>query len=213
MMNPVLQAALACADKGWPVFPCHPGRKLAATPNGYLDATTDRAQIREWFAGHPELNLAVATGAPGPDVLDLGRTGPEPDVWDTLWPLRQARLTDGAAAFIDPPSGGLHLYYQGTTRPSGHLPARDIRLIAQGGYVLVMPSQAGGEPYSGFYVPGKPPGTLDWDAVTRLFDPARTPRQPPAPETAAVRDRLSALARRVTHRQARPEPQDREAGA
>ena len=213
MDNPVLRAALACARKGWPVFPCQPGLKTPATANGHLDATTGRAQIRQWFAGHPELNLAVATGAPGPDVLDLARTGPEPDVWDTLWPLRQARLTDGAAAFIDTPSGGLHLYYQGTTRPSQRLPAQDIRLIAQGGYVLVMPSQVGGEPYSGFYAPGKPPGALDWDAVTRLFDPARTPQQPPARKAAAVRDRLSALTRGVTHRQARPGPPDREAGA
>jgi hypothetical protein len=29
--NPLLRTATACAGKGWPVFPCHPGRKVAAT--------------------------------------------------------------------------------------------------------------------------------------------------------------------------------------
>ena len=77
--NPVLGQALKCARVGWPVFPCQPGQKRPATPRGYLDATTDPAQIREWFTRRPGLNLAVATGAPGPDVLDFDYRGPVAD--------------------------------------------------------------------------------------------------------------------------------------
>ena len=29
--NPVLARALACAGRGWPVFPSHPGKKAPAT--------------------------------------------------------------------------------------------------------------------------------------------------------------------------------------
>jgi hypothetical protein len=171
--NPVLRAALACADKGWPVFPCYPGRKLAATPNGYLDATTDRSQISEWFAAHPERNLAVATGSPGPDVLDVGVLGREADEYHGLWHLREAGLVNGATACIDTAGGGLHVYFEGSAQRSDSLPAWHLDFIAKGGYVLVPPSQVGGRPYSGVNMRGEP-GSLDWDAAVHLLDPSRT---------------------------------------
>jgi Bifunctional DNA primase/polymerase, N-terminal len=133
--NPVLRAALARAGKEWPVFPCHPGRKVAATPNGYLDATTDRAQIRAWFGARPELNLAVATGAPGPDVLDVANLGPEANGFRGLWRLHKAGLARGATACIDTPSGGMHVYFDGSAQPSGRLPGHYLDFIAKGGYV------------------------------------------------------------------------------
>ena len=68
MTNPVLRQALAYAERGWPVFPCLPGQKIPATRHGYRDATTNQQQIAAWFGRHPEWNLAIATGAPGPDV-------------------------------------------------------------------------------------------------------------------------------------------------
>ena len=45
MTSTVLSHALACAERGWPVFPCRPGEKTPATEHGHLDATTDPAQI------------------------------------------------------------------------------------------------------------------------------------------------------------------------
>ena len=68
-----LRAALAYATAGWPVFPCIPGEKVPATSHGVKDATTDAAQIRAWWARNPDRNVAIATGAPGPDVLDIDR--------------------------------------------------------------------------------------------------------------------------------------------
>ena len=65
-----LREALAYARRGWPVFPCQPGQKIPATAHGFRDATTDPDQITGWFTRHPDRNLAIATGAPGPDVLD-----------------------------------------------------------------------------------------------------------------------------------------------
>ena len=65
------ETALAYAAIGWPVFPCRPGSKEPATRNGFHDATTDHAQIREWWRREPDRNVAIATGAPGPDVVDV----------------------------------------------------------------------------------------------------------------------------------------------
>ena len=41
MTSTTRQQVLACAQCGWPVFPCLPGQKIPATAHGYLDATTD----------------------------------------------------------------------------------------------------------------------------------------------------------------------------
>jgi Bifunctional DNA primase/polymerase, N-terminal len=180
--NPVLRAALAGARKGWPVFPCHPGRKVAATLNGYRDATTDPSQVREWFAGHRELNLAVAAGAPGPDVLDLGPLGREPEGFHGLWHLREAGLLDGASAAVNTPGSGVHLYFEGSAQPGDRLPGWHLDLIAQGGYVLVPPSRVAGQPYSGAGIRGRQPGRLDRDAAVKLPAPSRTRERPPEPE-------------------------------
>ena len=76
MTDTTLRQALAYAARGWPVFPCLPGQKIPATAHGYRDATTDEQQITDWFGRHPGWNLAIATGAPGPDVLDVDQHGP-----------------------------------------------------------------------------------------------------------------------------------------
>ena len=71
MTGSTLRQALAFATAGWPVLPCLPGQKIPATAHGYRDATTDPTQITDWFSRHPDWNLAIATGTPGPDVLDI----------------------------------------------------------------------------------------------------------------------------------------------
>ena len=145
--NPTLRQALAYAARGWPVFPCQPGEKTPATTHGYRDATTDPEQITAWFTRHPDRNLAIATGAPGPDVLDIDHHGPAGNGYAALARLRAAGLLDGAAAYVRTPSGGLHAYFTGTTQRNGHLPARHLDFRSAGGYVLAPPSRIGGHPY------------------------------------------------------------------
>jgi len=76
---PSEHAAHRYADAGWPVFPCRPGSKVPATEHGFHDAATSHRQITRWWSAQPEANLAIATGHPGPDVLDVdlknGRSG------------------------------------------------------------------------------------------------------------------------------------------
>jgi hypothetical protein len=183
--NPVLRQALKCARAGWPVFPCHPGQKRPATPNGYLDATTDLAQVRAWFHDRPGLNLAVATGAPGPDVLDVDYRGPDADGFPALERLKDAGLVQGTFAVIQTPNQGFHLYFEGSGQSSAQLPDHHLDFLAQGGYVLLPPSQVGGRRYDGINVDGGH-GTLDWDACTRVLSPAHQGRrEPPEPEAGA----------------------------
>ena len=88
-----LQAALTYAKAGFAVFPCHYivnaegdcscGNKEACeakdkrgkaphTLHGFLEATTDEAQIRAWWTRHPRDNMGSAQGR-----IALHRRGPQ----------------------------------------------------------------------------------------------------------------------------------------
>ena len=71
--TPQEEAAHRYADHGWFVFPAAPGGKVPMTEHGYLDATTGHKQIQNWWRGEPNANVAIATGAPGPDVVDVDK--------------------------------------------------------------------------------------------------------------------------------------------
>ena len=189
-----LGQVLAYAARGWPVFPCQAGQKIPATAHGHLDATTDPQQITTWFDRHPDWNLAIATGAPGPDVLDVDQHGPAGNGYAAFARLSKAGLLDGAARFVRTPSGGLHAYFTGTGQRNGHLPAHHLDFRSRGGYVLAPPSAVGGKPYRGLWEPGGR-GALNWDTVTRLLQP-RQPRQDRRPGRASGPD-LGHLARWV----------------
>ena len=90
MTNHVLRQALDYAGRGWPVFPCQPGKKIPATPHGYLDATTDQGQVYAWFGRDPQLNLAVATGAPASTSWTSTSTA-KPETASRPWPSLSPR--------------------------------------------------------------------------------------------------------------------------
>jgi Bifunctional DNA primase/polymerase, N-terminal len=171
-----LARALAYAVRGWPVFPCRPGRKEPDTPHGFKDATIDPEIITAWWTTLPARNVAIATGAPGPDVLDVD-VRPGGSGYQALSRLRRAGLLDPPVAAVATPSGGLHLYYLGTSQPSGRLPAQHLDFKATGGYILAPPSAVGGKPYRP--LPHRARGDraaaprLDWTAITGLLAPAQ----------------------------------------
>ena len=175
----VLDTALRYARRGWPVFPCQPGSKTPATTHGYIDATTDSRQITAWFARQPGRNIAIATGTPGPDVLDIDQHGPAGSGYPALNRLARAGLLDGAACLVRTPGSGLHFYFTGSAQRNGHLPASHLDFLACGGYVLAPPSCINGRPYQ---LIRTSPGTrgLEWATVRDLLavgHPSR-PRQP-----------------------------------
>ena len=194
MTDATLHQALAFARRGWRVFPCLPGQKIPATRHGYRDATTDLDQITTWFGRHPDWNLAIATGAPGPDVLDIDQHGDAGNGYTAFRQLRTARLLDGASAYVRTPSGGLHIYFTGTGQRNGHLPAHHLDFRSRGGYVLTPPSHVDGRPYQ-LVQALRGRGALDWDAVLRQLGPQRQSQPPHHPRPG--RQDLSGLARWV----------------
>ena len=127
-------------NMGLRVFPCN--GKIPATPHGCKNATTDHAQIAEWWGGGSTYNVAIATGS-GLVVLDVdtahdaGKFGDETlaDLEQQYGPLPETWtcLTGG---------GGVHYYFQcddpALTVAVGFAPGLDYR--GAGGYVIAPPS-------------------------------------------------------------------------
>jgi hypothetical protein len=192
--DPVLRQALAYAAHGWPVFPCQPGSKQPATQHGFKDATTDPGKISWWWRRQPDANLAIATGAPGPDVLDVDQHGPAGNGYGAFRRLLRAGLARDASAIIATPGGGLHAYFTGTSQRCGKLPRHHLDFRAQGGYVLAPPSQVAGKPYQLLRHQAEA-GHLDWNKAVALLEPQRQAATRPA---SAQRGDLGHLARWVT---------------
>jgi hypothetical protein len=172
MTGATLRQALAYARRGWPVFPCLPDQKIPATAHGFRDATTDEQQITAWFGHGQGWNLAIATGAPGPDVLDVDQHGDAGHGYEAFATLERAGLLDGASAYVRTPAGGMHAYFTGSHQHNGRLPSHHLDFRSQGGYILAPPSQIDGNPYRLIKkLDGH--GALNWAEVTRLLEPRR----------------------------------------
>jgi hypothetical protein len=195
----VLRWAAAYAAAGWPVFPIRPDDpscpggpgcdcKAPLTANGFKDAVTDRARIHAWWQRWPRANVAIATGTPGPDVLDVD-VKPDGSGFPAFNRLKQAGVLTGARALVRTPSGGLHAYFTGTGQPSGRLPRHYLDFKAAGGYVLAPPSMVHGKRYE--LLDHRRSGRrLDWQLVRQLLDPPQ--RGNGLPRGAGDAERLAA---------------------
>jgi hypothetical protein len=178
------EAALFYAERGWPVFPCRPGAKEPATAHGFKDATTDLGIIRAWWARMPTANVAIATGAPGPDVFDVD-VKPTGTGWPAFDALRRSGRLAGALMLCATRNGGAHVYFTGTNQPCGSIPKMFVDFKAAGGYVLAPPSTVPADDYA-------PQGTgryeliwsrdshtsMDWASCRALLTPPAARRRP-----------------------------------
>jgi hypothetical protein len=185
------EAAHRYADAGWPVFPCEKGGKRPATEHGFLDATTDHRQIQQWWRAEPRSNLAIATGAPGPDVVDVDKhkDGDGFGAWNKL---KQAGLTGTPMAVARTPSGGFHAYYKGSLQRNGHLPGVYVDFRSQGGYVVAPPSRIAGRDY---VIARSEPSSdgFDWNAARTILAPQPQRQAYRAPERGGQPKDLSHL--------------------
>jgi hypothetical protein len=191
-----VQRVLAYTSRGWLVFPCQPGGKEPATRHGFRDATTDPDRIRSWWRRQPNANVAIATGRPGPDVLDVDQHGQAGSGFAAYRRLQREGLLDGVSAIVTTPGGGLHAYFTGSDQASGRLPRQHLDFRSHGGYVLAPPSRIDGKPYR-LITHHPQSGGLNWAAVTSLLEPGRT--RPAHPRAAAPSDlnHLSAWVERL----------------
>ena len=158
------------------------------TPHGYLNATTLHKDIQNFWRAEPRSNLGVATGAPGPDVLDVDRHK-DGNGFGAFNQLKRAGLVRDPMAIVRTPSGGFHAYYRGTEHQrNGHIPGVHVDFRSQGGYVVAPPSRIAGREYE---VAQKQASadTFDWAAAKQVLDP-QPERQPyKAPEQTGDRPR------------------------
>lgn len=131
-----LAAAEAYAARGWPVFPLQSRDKapLKGT-RGFIDASTDRTKVLEWWQLFPECNVGLATGVAF-DVLDIDGPDSVPALRNILG--RDYKHTGPVATT----GKGKHLYFlamDGARNRAGLLGGKlDYR--GTGGYVVAPPS-------------------------------------------------------------------------
>lgn len=196
----VASAALACAARGWHVFPLRPRdkRPLSGFTDWEAHATTDPARIRAFWERGPAFNVAVACGPSGLVVVDLDTPKPgeaPPPMWDmpgvnegadvlTVLAERHGEAFPLDTFTVTTRRGGMHLYF--TAPPAARLRNTSGRhatglgwLIdtrAAGGYVVAPGSFVDLPDGTGPYrvVNGAAPAPLPgW--LARLLTPAPRP--------------------------------------
>jgi hypothetical protein len=134
-------AEIGYVERGWPVFPLLPRSKEPFPGSrGYLDATTDRAEVERRRARWPRANIGIPTGqASGLYVVDLdGAKG------FATWARIEARYGCALTLEAVTGSGGAHLVFEypddgNWPNTRGRLgPGVDTR--GQGGYIVAAPS-------------------------------------------------------------------------
>lgn len=150
----ILSAALAYAELGWHVLPVHApmgngcscykkgcasAGKHPAILGGWKIASCDPTQIREWFEGGPNRNLAIATGSiSGLFVLDIDG----PDGEESLRKLA-AEYSQFPATVSVKTGRGRHLYFKSPPEKilcsAGKL-GRGLDIRGDGGFIIAPPS-------------------------------------------------------------------------
>lgn len=137
----MLNQALAYAAYGWHVFPCAAGTKIPCIPEGYLQATTDPAQITAWWSMFPNANIGINLAKSGLVAIDIDQYKPDCE-WSSLGHTVPATYTQLSAR------GGLHYVF--TAPPGAEYPGKLCRgvEIKRNGYIMLAPSIFEDKPYT-----------------------------------------------------------------
>jgi archaellum biogenesis ATPase FlaH len=134
----MLERALHYASHSWPVFPCQPRGKRPLVQHGLKQATTDDATIKRWWTEWPNANIGVALT--NIVVVDVDGEKGEASLRALTSQHGELPLTLESKT-----ARGRHFFFtvsadDGIRNNAGKLgPGIDVR--AQGGYVVVPPSQ------------------------------------------------------------------------
>ena len=173
-------AALSYAYRGWPVFPCR-ANKRPISAHGFKDATTDEAQIREWWTAEPTAAIGYPTGS----LVVVDVDGPV-----GVASMNALRKRHGWPTTLTSMSGrpGLHYWFR---CPEGEKVAncsglrggrglgKGIDVRGHGGYVLLPPSpHPTGRRYQ--WTTRVEPATLPPWMLAKLRKPSPRPLAPPA---------------------------------
>jgi hypothetical protein len=149
--------------KKYPVFPCRrndekdaEGRTLKAksplTKNGFKDATQDEAQIRRFWASHPDALVGVPTGSrTNLAVIDFDTRSADSMAQEWL-AENQAALTGTRVHQTGGGSGGRHYIFSlphgvkirgGVSVTLGKVKRQGLDIRAEGGYIIWWPLHYG----------------------------------------------------------------------
>jgi len=161
----LIDAALAYAAEGLPVFPCNAANKRPHVAGGFKAATTDAEQIRRWWSQWPGAMIGMPTGTrSGVWVLDID----DPATFERACPVELPATRRGETG----KGYHLHFRYQDGIRstqrganapwPIPDLPGAEVR--GEGGYVILPPSRhPSGRLYR--WANDNPPATAPADLV------------------------------------------------
>jgi hypothetical protein len=190
-----LAFALRYAALGWHTFPIAPRDKTpvgALVPHGCLDASTDPAKLRAWFAD-PARNIGVACGPSGLVIVDVD---PRNDGDEEMRKLVRAHGKFPVTPVVYTGGGGWHAYFAAPTgTPLRAKLAPGVDLKHAGGYVVAPPSiHPSGKPYM-FATNARPSSTPLAPLPAWLLALAQRPPEPSLPPPAP--DPSDSLAKRA----------------
>ena len=147
MDNPILNAALEYAAKGWSVIPISKTKQpLIEWKTATQEYLTNPDNIKKWWAKFPAANVAIVTGSRsnGLVVIDLdvdedkGINGVESlNEWcdkNNIFPIE-------SSATVATGRGGQHLYFQSNFTYHNHVGCLDgVDIRGEGGCVVAPPS-------------------------------------------------------------------------
>lgn len=176
----MVEQALILAHHGFKVFPLGPGAKTPhgkLVPHGCLQASSEPATIRTWWAVEPAANIGIATGHGGLLVVDID---PDKGGYESARRLADhLPLTLG----VRTGTGGMHLYYlaRDPKNSAGKL-GNGIDTRGAGGYVVAPPSiHPNGNAYVWLARPSRPRRPIAAPAsLERLLSPASSPARIPS---------------------------------
>jgi putative DNA primase/helicase len=145
----LLGAAIFQASEGIAVFPCSSRTKQPLTAHGFIDATCDIEQIKEWWAKYPDAIIGSPTGKKTNRVIvDTDSDRGEQELMllaeqaGAVWPETYTVKT----------GHGKHFYFNYPGKAEIGNSARrlpdNVDIRGEGGYVILPPSP---HPAGGFY--------------------------------------------------------------
>lgn len=161
-----LELALEWASQGIRVLPVNGKTKRPLIKAWQDAASTVQTEIHAWWFHYPDARVGLATGAPGPDVLDFDVAGGKPGMEQLERLLDAGVLEPGTFRLVSTPSGGRHVYLRGSEQRNKQneraIPGVDFR--GAGGMVLA-PGNPGYRYIAGELLDLADLKPVDWAAI------------------------------------------------
>lgn len=117
----VLDRALELIESGYFVFPLSPNSKQPPKGHqGYLEASSNREQVLNWFSSNPGWNLGINLKQSNLIVVDVDMHNEVKNGRNSLLELQKQGYNMPANTYIEKsPNGGIHYFFKGNSELKG----------------------------------------------------------------------------------------------